>query len=734
MTPHFAFRWRAKGSQKSNLVVFTTEQFDRETFLLTLDEDHRSNLHPDALMVLVPTTRSALFEAEIKKMVEGGSSFRFNTETTPIILITFDDKGAASQFPLSNTAIKLSGDWFDEVKRVGLLHIFRERDVLVRPGPAVHFVHPNGVHSRGFLRAANALVKGAEVSFIAMSLLRYLTEDLKRIWIDSSSIASIAYATVSLRQSIEQSYRPPPIESFSSYEGAAKTEFEHPDRSLILISATASGGLAELLIRKHGLCPALVVNLFSSAKPKAKLEVLCDVSAEECTLENGKSLLSLHKEAACPFCDEGSLLIRFVGDQFLANSMTYTPHMIVAKDAPSSLHETMKALGRKGLFKLRAISTNSDSHDLWIDVGRLVVNHEIDTSAADLVSRYVPSSVTHLVHLGDPDSENFGKLLAQQIADSGGKTVKIVPAKNATKECVGATAVVVASGCIASGSALQAVSRDLRNVLEEKPRIYLGVVAKRAEAERQKNLRNDLIYNDASFKHEVAFIHETSLPHAPSLKAWMKELSTIESIMSEDTFYDAPQAVKGFFEERRAILAEPEIAGNNFFLTDSNGESLKLRNGFAFWPKIDTVEGADQGDVLATIGALLHHMRTSRDKGHPEPKISRTEFHCTVLAPGVFGRYNDGVIQAAFLRLAYPHELDFRARQDLSGEMRRIIERCLERYNDTQGEACAEFVLALATRRLSLQAADLESLKENPAARIMPPGLKHLFEYATSGT
>lgn len=731
MTTHFTFRWRPKGSQKSNLVVFTTEEFDRETFILTLDEDHRKNLYPDAVVVLVPATRSPLFKIGLQKMAAGGSSFRFNLAKTPINLIAFDERGSTSS-PISVTAAKLefSSNWLEEVKRAGLLEIFRERDVLVRPGSALHFVHPNGDHSRGFLRAANALVKGAEVSFIAMSLLSYLAFNPKRIWIDSSTIASIAYSMVSLRQSIEQSYTPPPIESFSSYSGARETKFEHPDESLVLISATASGRLAQLLIQEHRLRPALVVNLFSSAKAKDKLTVLCDVSGEEQIRENGQSLLLLHSEADCPFCHDGSPLIRFVGDQFLANAITYTPHMIVAKDAPSSLDPTMKSLARKGLFKLRTVNTNSDVHDLWIDIGRLIPDVDVDKALFDLTARYVPASVSHLVHLGDSDSRKIGELIAHNIKMQGGRSVAIVPATEAS-EIKNPKAVVIASGCIGSGSALQAVSRDLRDVLKERPRIYLGVAAKRAEAERQKAFRSDLTYNAAGHKHECAFIHELSLPPATSLTSWMKELKVIDRIVDDYKFDIASKEEQEYFNSRQEILSRPEIGGHDFFLPDATGRDLQLRDGFAFWPKIATIKGADQGDVLATIGALLHHMRTSRDKGHPEPKISHTEFHCTVLSPGIFGRYNDGVIQAAFLRLAYPHELDFRARQDLSAEMRRIIERCLDRYNDTQGEACAEFVLALATRRLSLQAADLKKLKQYHSAHKLLPGIKRLFDYAT---
>ena len=88
-----------------------------------------------------------------------------------------------------------------------------------------------------------------------------------------------------------------------------------------------------------------------------------------------------------------------------------------------------------------------------------------------------------------------------------------------------------------------------------------------------------------------------------------------------------------------------------------------------------------------------------------------TPFEVGVLLPGNFGRYNDGIIQAALLRAALPHELNYGPRPDLSREMRRIIERAIARHRDNQGEAALEFLFAVASGRLTLEGTDLERLK-----------------------
>lgn len=737
MTTHFAFRWRPKNNEndlRSILVVFSTSEFNEATFITTLDADYRQNLRPDGLVVIVPLDQAGQYEGGLRALAAKDSVLRFDPSKSPVTVLPFDHEGTAG--PIATAAgaeVAHPSNILDELKKVGLQEIFRNRDVLVRPGPTLHFVHPNGGHSRGFLRAANALVKGPEVSFIAMTLLAYIKANPSRIWIDSSSIASIAYATVSLKQAMTPGYVPPPIESFSSYTGIDSTRFEHPDDSFFLISATATGRLSQRLVEKLGLHPKQVVTIFSSVKDRGSSEVLCDVAQDERAFESGRSIMEVHPAEACPYCRNDSPLIQFVGDQFLANAITYKEILIVAKHAPRTLASTMRRLAKKGLFRLRETREQSDGHRLWIDGPKLRAEEHVEKGMRDIVRRYVPSAVSHVVHLDDPDSKAFGSSIVHAVEELGNARPDFLAASQISWiDASKAACAVVASACIGSGSSLQDVSRDLRDVFKDKPRIYIGIAAKHAEAGKHNAFQSDLTWNGNGYKHCSEFIHELSLPRPSSLSSWMKEREFIDELMINEEFSTLSGDEKEYFENRLKVLAKPEIGGHTLFLPSAGREELRLRDGFAFWQD-SRAEGADQGDVLATIGSVLHHLRTSRDKlsETPEPRISRTEFHCTVLSPGIFGRYNDGVIQAAFLRLAFPHELNFSSRPDLSSDMRRILERCLDRWRDSQGEACPEFLMALATRRLTLNPADIERLRGNSSAMQLPEPEKRLFKMAT---
>ncbi|SFG35652.1 hypothetical protein SAMN05518801_1191 [Novosphingobium sp. CF614] len=105
----------------------------------------------------------------------------------------------------------------------------------------------------------------------------------------------------------------------------------------------------------------------------------------------------------------------------------------------------------------------------------------------------------------------------------------------------------------------------------------------------------------------------------------------------------------------------------------------------------------------------MEHLRT--DATIIEQRLINDAQTHTVLSVETFSRYNDGVIQASFLRAALPIELNY---QDTPTESRLMLDllRQMIRYRDRQqGEALAEFLLALACGRLRLVRDDIAKLR-----------------------
>jgi hypothetical protein len=92
------------------------------------------------------------------------------------------------------------------------------------------------------------------------------------------------------------------------------------------------------------------------------------------------------------------------------------------------------------------------------------------------------------------------------------------------------------------------------------------------------------------------------------------------------------------------------------------------------------------------------------------------------------------------MRAALPTELDYSTSEKESAEMTQILEVIISHYDDEIGEAAREFVLALATRKLQLRTADLQSLYDkhikqshDPIIAVLGQYMKDSLDLGTSG-
>lgn len=123
----------------------------------------------------------------------------------------------------------------------GLFSIFDRRNGLLPTSPLYHYVKPSEKHTSQFIRAAEILVDGGEVDFLASCLLGHLLESTEYIYCDSASISVVGYAVAKLKRCHEPGFRYPVVESFGSYHSVRTYPFLNPSESLFLISASTSG-------------------------------------------------------------------------------------------------------------------------------------------------------------------------------------------------------------------------------------------------------------------------------------------------------------------------------------------------------------------------------------------------------------------------------------------------------------------------------------------------------------
>jgi hypothetical protein len=153
------------------------------------------------------------------------------------------------------------------------------------------------------------LVFSPEVMFLALPLMIYITPSIKRIYIDTSSIAYLVLTAIQMKATSFVSKIS--IQSFESYSGVIKNyDFIEDESSLIVISATTSGSLADEIVNNSTFGYHQIVTLFHtglSERQKGIFDILKAIPTK---------IVSTSPEN-CEFCKREAKSISISGDQFL---------------------------------------------------------------------------------------------------------------------------------------------------------------------------------------------------------------------------------------------------------------------------------------------------------------------------------------------------------------------------------------------------------------------------------
>ena len=81
-----------------------------------------------------------------------------------------------------------------------------------------------------------------------------------------------------------------------------------------------------------------------------------------------------------------------------------------------------------------------------------------------------------------------------------------------------------------------------------------------------------------------------------------------------------------------------------------------------------------------------------------------------------------------FVRSALPVELNYSINKEFSRQMTDVLKSIIENFNNDQGEASLEFLLAIATKRLKIMDIHLSEVVDLPREG-MPEEVVFLLEY-----
>ena len=620
------------------------------------------------------------------------------------------------------------------IAKEGLLHLFQVRGGLLQSGPGFHYRKPSTAHCNKFVRTANVLVHGAEISFIGFWLLPQLRNDILYLYTDTAAINALAYAMVLLKQQLNASYPTPVITSFGSYDGIELCYFEHP--SLVLISASTSGNLEDLLVHKKHLHRSEITTIYALGKMHAKANVLCNLG------EHGITPVENYDAKNCPLCRRNVPLIGITGEQFLPETPAVRSELLTVNHAPSWLKGVVAEFLELDVIRCNYPPQPTDEpiRHIYFSVKNIfdgtVLAKKFQNRLDRTILQSTPAALKRIIHLDDPASKALAERVLKLTKEfrKANDEVELVSAralydeKNPLPPTEGA--VLVVAGAIVTGRSMLAVSQMLRRLQTSTGLVqYLVALGKTASPDHYRNIRSNAQYGETAGANDFRIVSNLFLPTDSKIRdtPWEEERKHLRDMA--DHFHDNPEYL-AMLKHREQQLDEEEQTGGLrqqlFWETPIEQKPMRLRRGFAFWPSDFNTERTTQAEVYFTIHAILHAAR----EGHTgAPAWVQHEHERVILSPYNFSRFNDGVIQASLLRAAYPPELDYTVKDEESATMLGVLEHLIANFQYEAGEATVEVLFALSTGKLRLHGKHTETLLRHLEGRQPPPVINMFLEY-----
>lgn len=691
MSNYFSYRFKLDFENRQSLVIFCHSDVEVSTLTKVIKDDVNENLVPQRLILIGYEVNSevkedlnsdTLFGDEIESWIGDVEEKVSYLNVTPEGRIIDIDSGEDVSFR-------------DELLKDGAKSIFENRKGLITSLPSYHFLKPSGDHCDKFIRASNLFTSGVEVAFLAIGLLPYLKPNIKRIYVDTSSISFLVSSAIQLYSSFDEKL--PIIESFESYSVFNNPyDFHVDDDSLVIISATTSGGLAQILTEKHAFNPSNVITLFYSSIKEGQ-NAIYDISG---------AVGKIHsvRPNRCQLCEDGSKLIKIEGEQFIPETPKHELLVIRKRDFDEDRKKFFKEFATKNLLKFNTSPCDRwDKEHFFVDVKALLSSGQnyFQKSLLRKINKHFSRDIKTVIYLDDDDALFLAEQIVKIVNDDA---IKVVCYQDISEQdLISHSSVLVVASAITSGRKLLATARKLRGISESATITYLVCFCKLPTSDSFGQLKNDLCLGG----HELISLRSCYMPRFSEnmLSPWdIEEKALSEFDDKADPFNVQHAELPNLLLKRLDILRNSSNQ-NELFLRSPKGESLTLRNTFAFWAGLglDT-SNSSQADVYWTIQAILHDLRLKNDKG------LATTYHSTLLSPVCFDRFNDGVIQACLLRAAKPTELNYAVEEEYSRQITDIIISIVKNFANSQGEGGLEFLMAIWVGRLKTQDKHMEEI------------------------
>jgi len=628
-----------------------------------------------------------------------------------IYVIAFDPAGG--DFKVSNRIAP--AEVVDAERRASLLDVFKRTGGMMEAPRGFHYKKTSGAHSSRLIRTANVLELGENVALISLWVLPYVWDSsLEQVVVDTSGIYAPVLNAVHIRAKLKGDRTPMPVWSHQSFVGLKELDRFDGANTAFVISATTSGTLRERLIQL-GASGDRVTTIFSLAPASQGVgDSLCDLLGSPYLDRDGYAPIENLSSVSCPLCRSGSLGVQISGDQFVLEPPRVVEVDILGADILPEQKIQLAELVGTGLLKAYRTrpGRRGGTHDLFVDVGSLFSYlkttppgqlsdfwKKFQRHWTTLQARVSTFNLERVVYGSHPYSEDLAHGIARSYTAIGAKAPMVLSQRQlATVQGSPASGTIVVSACIEDAQELTSISRDLRNVQESGTTWYIAPVLRSIANDGIDRLRRVLGFGE--FGPNTFSLHHCmlmALPDCANPCSWDIELQIIREL--KEWIYSQNEAVPIDLDKREALLMKSVAVGlaNQLFWPSPSGKELSLRHDFSL---VTSSRAFSQADVYAVMAIALHRLRQGAGA---DRRLLYTPFSRSVIAPSVFSKFNDGVIQASILRAAREHELHYaNCEESTSKAMLETLSNEVQEIKIGRGEATMEFLLAMLSGRLTL--------------------------------
>lgn len=609
-----------------------------------------------------------------------------------------------------------------ELQEGWLFHLFDSNEGLMVAPPGVHFRKSSSKHTEKFLRAANTLTTSSACSLLAIFALATLAPRVpKRILVDTAPLLSVAYAMMRAAKVHGIWSADVPTRSFSSYGGQARIG-RLSVNDIVLISASTSGSLAELLIAQHAKWDSIVTLFFLCSKDASRpINVLCDLTV---TAKRGFGYQRVQNYSAvgCPLCASEFILAELEGDQFLLqqrqNRLLKFVRTTQSADALATLTElynanAMEVVLQDDLTLPSTIEINNEQLLTCKGIRKDVVRH---------LRRYVPHPLALIVRVRITE-EQFASLVTEAGIGHSVASATIIdwPDLGSHQALAEGEGVLVVFGCLSSHSTARQINATLRSKVNGGNVAYVSALTLAEAPEQYLDLTMFLSFGERgsdTFTYREA--RRLALPvRIADKNPWAEELDLLNGLAGDGICE---------IQARREMLSNTVRSRNSIFW-DGLTAPLAIQRDFVFLNTANGTRAISQADVFAVVTNLFAAERAGsndlakRPIGDGAVPLTQSVYGHVLLTPEAFTTFNDGVLKASLLRAARKSDLMYEVDTGYSKQMKEIVLIELRGWPVGTGDALPEMLLALATKRLRIQDSDRAVIRARALEADLPPYL-----------